>query len=73
MPKASLQVLSKQSALDMTGNAIDYVVLELICISDMNWHNVISQLKSNVCSLEVDYNWKQTGGDCLSSQARGDG
>lgn len=43
LPKATLQVLSKHAALDMTGNAIDYADLEPICVSDMNWHNVISQ------------------------------
>lgn len=28
---------------DMTSIATDYVSLEPICASDMNWHNVISQ------------------------------
>lgn len=43
LQKASLQVLSKHAASDMTGTAIDYVSLKPISASDMNWHNVITQ------------------------------
>lgn len=71
--KRNPQDLSKHAALDMAGNAIDYVGLEPIRALHVNWHNVISQsviVKCLLfrCKLQLRANrWKLS----LFSKARG--